>query len=372
MRAKLRSMRLIFGMAGIGISVWAITVPFTKIRFHLDDGTLGLILLAGGTGGLLIMPFAGMAMARWGSRAVLVAVGLLFGALLPVLSIVPSVFDFTLMLFIYGMLFGALDIAINAQGAVIERMSGRLQMSGFHACYSLGSLGVAVVGSGLLRLGFSYAGCALVDAAAILLILTQAGKLVPRVQDAPAEGPRLALPNRATLILGLCCFACFMTEGAATDWSTIFLRFSRGMPLASAALGYAAFAVAMAGARLFGDAVATRLGVAGVMRLSCTVGAAGFALTIFCANGIVDIVGFGLVGLGTGNIAPLVLSAASRVKGMSASHAVPAVVGLGYAGFLVGPVAIGLVANHAGLGFALGLDAALLGAAFFAASVVAA
>lgn len=78
------------------------------------------------------------------------------------------------------------------------------------------------------------------------------------------------------------------------------------------------------------------------------------------------------MGLGTGNIAPLVFSAASRIKGVAANHAVPAVVGLGYAGFLIGPVVIGQVANHAGLGFALGLVAVLLSLIVFSAEVVAA
>ena len=369
---KLRTMRLMFFMSGIGISVWAITVPFTKIRFHLDDGTLGMMLLAGGTGGVLAMPFAGMAIGRWGSRAVLIAVGVGFGALLPMLTLAPSPAAFTALLFVYGALFGALDISINAQGAVIERLSGRLQMSGFHACYSLGSLGVAVAGSLLLRLGVSYAACAVLNAVAILLILTQGGYLLPRTADAPSDGPKIAMPNRATIVLGLCCFTCFLTEGAATDWSTIFLRFSRGMPIAGAALGYAAFAVAMAASRLLGDRLAMRLGPAQVMRLGCAMAVAGFGMVIFIPYGLAGIIGFGLVGLGTGNIAPLVFSAASRVKGMAANHSVPAVVGLGYAGFLVGPVVIGLIANHFGLGSALGLDAVLLAATFFAAKAVAA
>jgi MFS family permease len=365
-------MRLMFFMAGIGISVWAITVPFTKIRFHLDDGTLGLMLLAGGTGGVLVMPIAGMAMARWGSRAVLLACGIGFGIVLPLLSIAPSPLAFTLLLFVYGTLFGALDIALNAQGAVVEEMSGRLQMSGFHACYSLGSLGIAVASSFLLRFGASYAACAMASAILIFLILTQFRFLVPPSADAPADGPKIALPNRATIVLGLCCFACFLTEGAATDWSTIFLRFSRGLPLATAALGYAAFAVAMASSRLLGDRTATWLGQAQVMRLGCALAVAGFGLIILIHNGLAGIIGFGLVGLGTGNIAPLVFSAAARVPGMAPSHSVPAVVGLGYAGFLVGPVVIGLLANHFGLGSALGLDAALLAATFFAAKAVAA
>ncbi len=364
------TMRLVFGMAGIGISVWAVTVPYTKIRFHLDDATLGLMLLAGGSGGVLVMPLAGMAVGRFGSRTVLVAVGIAFGVLLPLLTVVPTPAGFTMLLFIYGALFGALDIAMNAQGAVVERRSGRLLMSGFHACYSLGTLGVAAASIALLRVGVSHAGCALVSGVAILLIIAQAPKLLPRHADAPADGPRLALPNRATIVLGLCCFACFLTEGAATDWSTIFLRFSRGMPLATAAAGYAAFAVAMTASRLGGDRVAMRLGQVLVMRLGCVIAVCGFALVVLVPSAVAGVVGFGLVGLGTGNIAPLVFSAAARVKGMAANHSVPAVVGLGYAGFLVGPVVIGLVANRLGLGYALGLDGVLLGATFFAARAV--
>jgi MFS family permease len=364
-------MRLTFFMVGIGIFVWAITVPFTKIRFQLSDGALGMILFAGSLGGVLVMPVAGMAVGRWGSRAVLMAVGIGMGVLLPLLSIVPSPVGFTVLLFVYGALFGALDISVNAQAAVIERQSGRLLMSGFHACFSLGTLGVAVACSFLLRLGVSYAGCALASAAAFFFILTQSRYLLPKAEDAPSGGAKIALPNRATIVLGLTCFACFLTEGAATDWSTIFLRFSRGMPVASAALGYAAFAVAMATVRLGGDPVATRLGKARVMRLGVVLAVIGFGLVIFVPSGVVGIIGFGLVGLGTGNIAPLVFSAAGRVKGMAANHSVPAVVGLGYAGFLVGPAVIGLLANRFGLGSALGVDAVLLGATFFAAEAVA-
>jgi MFS family permease len=369
--SRIRTMRLTFFMVGIGIFVWAITVPFTKIRFQLSDGALGMILFAGSLGGVLVMPVAGMAVGRWGSRAVLMAVGIGMGVLLPLLSIVPSPVGFTVLLFVYGALFGALDISVNAQAAVIERQSGRLLMSGFHACFSLGTLGVAVACSFLLRLGVSYAGCALASAAAFFFILTQSRYLLPKAEDAPSGGAKIALPNRATIVLGLTCFACFLTEGAATDWSTIFLRFSRGMPVASAALGYAAFAVAMATVRLGGDPVATRLGKARVMRLGVVLAVIGFGLVIFVPSGVVGIIGFGLVGLGTGNIAPLVFSAAGRVKGMAANHSVPAVVGLGYAGFLVGPAVIGLLANRFGLGSALGVDAVLLGATFFAAEAVA-
>jgi len=369
-RGRVRTMRLFFFLVGIGVSAWAITVPFTKIRFHLNDATLGTILLAPGIGGILAMPLVSLLVARFGSRAVLVLCALVFGSLLPVLTIAPNVPVFTALLFVYGVMFAGLDIAMNAQAVVIETRSRRLLMSSFHALFSLGGLTVAVATVLLLRLGATNTACALICSVVCLAIVSQWRKLLPRADDLAASGPPFALPNRATFLLGLCCFACFLTEGAATDWSTIFLRFSRGIGIATAPLGYAGFAVMMFTSRMLGDQVAMRLGKAHVMRLGSLVAAAGVLLAILTPYEMTDVIGFGLVGLGIGNIAPLVFSAAARVKGMSPTASVPAVITLGYAGFLIGPVVIGVVANWLSLSVALGLDAVMLVAISFAANAV--
>lgn len=370
MRGKLWTMRLVFFMAGVGILVWAIVIPYVKIRFHLGDGTLGLVLLAGGTGGVSVMPLAGMAVARWGSRTCIIGASLLLCLLLPALGAAPSPLVFAALLFVYGANFGALDVAINAQGAVVEAMSGRLHMSGFHACYSLGTLAVALVASLMLKLGGTVPVLCVMSAAAILAGLTQSFRLVPKSGDAPPSGRRFARPNRRALVLGLCCYAAFMTEGASTDWSTIFLRFSRGMAIDGATLGYAAFAVMTTLARLTGDRLSMRLGQAMVLRLGVALGVAGFALALMVNSGLAGVIGFGLVGFGTGNMAPLIFSAASRIPGMAANHSLPAVVAIGYSGFLTGPVMIGVVSSYFGLGAAFWVDAVLLGLTFFAARVV--
>jgi MFS family permease len=368
--AHLRAVRWFYFLAGIGMAAWAILVPYSKIRFGLDDGTLGLILLAGGSGGVIALPFCGPAVMRFGSRAVLVWASGTFGIVLPLMGLAPSVLLFAALLFVFGMVFAAVDVAMNAQAAVIEARTGARHMSFFHALFSIGGLAVALATSLLLRLGVSNAVCAVLYGAVIFLILTQSGSLFAKSDDLPAGGPKFAWPNRATLVLGLCCLACFLTEGAVTDWSTIFLRFSRGSNLSEASLGYAAFSVAMAATRLAGDRVATALGGPAVMRLGCGVAVAGFALAVLVPSGIAGVIGFGLVGLGIGNISPLVFSAAARVPGIAASHSVPAVVGLGYVGFLLGPVAIGAIAQNAGLGRALGVDALLIFAIGFAAGAV--
>jgi MFS family permease len=367
---RVRTVRAIYFMAGIGISAWAITVPFTKIRFGLNDATLGLILLAPGVGGILAMPLAGLAVARYGSGNILILSGIVFGIVLPLLTIAPSPLLFTVLLFVFGIVFAVIDIAMNAQAVGAETRGGKLLMSSFHAMYSIGTLAVALITSLLLKLGADNAFCAILCGAAIFAIMSQYKHLHPKAEDMPAIGPAFALPNRATLLLGIACFACFLTEGAVTDWSTIFLRFSRHVPLSAAFYGYAGFALAMAATRLAGDATATRFGKAAVMRIGSLLAGTGMLLAILTPFETTDVIGFALVGIGIGNIAPLIFSAASRVPGMSHTLSVPAVLTLGYAGFLFGPVIIGLVANTTNLSLALSLDAIMLLALSLAARVV--
>ncbi len=366
---QLMTIRLVYFMAGIGISAWAIAVPFAKIRFHLGDGTLGLILMASGSGGVLAMPFTGPLIAKYGSRTVLMGAGLVFCAALPLLSLAPSPLWLTILLFIFGAAFGAIDVGMNAQAVVIEARSRRLLMSGFHALYSIGGLSIALCTSLLLRLGLSNVTCALIFDALAFAILTQVPRLLPRQDDLPADGPAFALPNRATLLIGLCCFVCFLTEGAVTDWSTIFLRFSRQTALANATLGYAAFSVMMAVSRLTGDRIATRIGKPALMRAGAVIAAAGMGLAVLDHDPPFDILGFAMVGIGTGNVAPLMFGAASRVPGMPANLSVPAVVSLGYIGFLAGPVLIGLVAHASSLPVSFGLIGTMMFLLSFAARV---
>ncbi len=367
---QLITIRLVYFMAGIGISAWAIAVPFAKIRFHLDDGTLGLILMASGTGGVIAMPFTGPLIARFGSRVVLFGAGVIFCSTLPLLSLAPSPLSLTILLFVFGAAFGAIDVGMNAQAVVIEARSGRLLMSGFHALYSLGSLTIALCTSLLLRVGFSNVTCSVMFDIMAFAILTQIPHLLPRQDDLPADGPAFALPNRATIILGLCCFACFLTEGAVTDWSTIFLRFSRATPIANATLGYAGFSVMMVIARLTGDQIAMRAGKAMVMRAGALIAAAGLLVCVLIHDTPIDVVGFAMVGIGTGNIAPLLFSAASRVPGMQTNLSVPAVVSLGYIGFLTGPVVMGLAAHASSLSVSFALVSLMMFALSFAARAV--
>ncbi len=63
------------------------------------------------------------------------------------------------------------------------------------------------------------------------------------------------MPHGIVLFIGGMCFIVFLAEGAALDWSAVFLAQERGIDTAYAGLGYAAFALTMTVGRLTGDRI---------------------------------------------------------------------------------------------------------------------
>jgi fucose permease len=81
--------------------------------------------------------------------------------------------------------------------------------------------------------------------------------------------------------------------------------------------------------------------------------AGGLGLALAIEHPFVALFGFACAGAGFSIVFPTALSAAGRTAGRSAGPAIAAVSSLGYLGFLIGPPAIGFVAEAFGLGVAL-------------------
>jgi len=157
------------------------------------------------------------------------------------------------------------------------------------------------------------------------------------------------------LALGILALLGLMAEGAMADWSAVYLHDTLGASPAVAAIGFAAFSLAMAAGRLSGDALVGRLGPPRVLRGSSAVAAFGLALALLVGRPAIAIVGCALVGVGVANIIPILFSAAARVPGVPPGRALAAVATTGYLGFLAGPPLIGVVAEAAGLAAGLAL-----------------
>ena len=173
-----------------------------------------------------------------------------------------------------------------------------------------------------------------------------------------AAGPRLVLhrPSRRVLLLGLIGFCSLFTEGAAADWSAVYLR-TLGADEATAAAAFGAFSLAMAGGRLWGDRLVAALGPVRLLRSAAGVGAGGLALALGLPGPATGLMGFALLGAGVACVVPLVFSAAAGADS-NGGQAIATVATISYLGWLLAPPTIGAVADQTSVGAALGLAVA--------------
>ena len=356
-----RASLLIFLVCGIGLSSWAPMVPVAKINLGLDDATLGVVLLSLGAGAILIMPFTGMFINKYGSRKVTLAAATVISLILPLLLLATSAVQLAIALFIFGAAIGSIDVAMNSHAVIVQERYGRHIMSSFHGMFSVGGL-IGAIGLGfLIKLGLSPTYAAISISALLFIIAsTQYKNLLPHSEEETVESFSFALPRGPVLILGLMCFVFFLAEGSLLDWSAVFLQFNRGFDIEIAGLGYAAFSVAMAIMRLTGDKIIHKIGSSKVVLYGALLAASGFMIAVTIPWPGAALIGFVLVGLGAANVVPIFFTAAGRIPNVPTSVSLPAVTTLGYSGQLAGPAIIGFIADAFSLPIALGFVGVLL------------
>ncbi len=343
-----------FFVNGTLIGVWAANIPLVKEALGLDAQFLSYALFSAAFGALAGMPFGGKLIAKFGSARVTLVSGL--GALVtfPAAMLAPSYPVLLAVLVAAGFANGVMDVAMNAHGALVEQRISRPVMSSFHAAWSTGGL----IGSGFVWLALNTLGTKLlVFGMAVVLLaafLLAISRYLSSTLDQVADAAHFALPSRQTLALGSIAFLGMLSEGAVLDWSGVYLRELLASP-SLAASGVAGFSGTMALSRFFGDGLRAKFGAASLVRGSAVISLAGLVVALLAHGPLLAALGFALMGVGVGNIAPVIYGAAGRLKGVESGVAIASVLTMGYAAFLLGPPLIGFVAQLTTLQFGLGL-----------------
>jgi MFS family permease len=298
----------------------------------------------------------GTLVARWGSRRVMLACVIGYAAVAPGLGLAWSLPTLFLALLLVGAFMGCLDIAMNAQAVAIETAYGRPIMSSFHAAWSLGTFAGVGLGALAVGAGLELAPQLTLIGAAAVLAVPLLGRQLLRNDQASADERRIVLPwgNRRLLLLGGVMFASLLCEGAAADWTAVYLRDSLSSSAEFAGLGYASFAIAMFVGRAFGDRWVARYGGVLVVGVLAAAAAAALGIILLLGQPIPALLGFAVFGLGMAVIVPVCFSAAAAAGGHP-GHAITAVATIGWVGFLLGPPIIGWLAHATSLPVALGL-----------------
>ncbi|MGK5683548.1 MFS transporter [Actinoplanes sp. URMC 104] len=361
-----------FLLFGTALGVWTARIPAIKENLGLGDGRLSLALLAFAAGCIVGMAVLGRLTDRFGSSRVFVPAAILEGVLLVLPGVSPGLALLCVSLFLFGAAHGTLNIAMNANAIEVQRAWGSPIMSSFHATYSIGGFVGSITG-GL----FAHAGAgvgvtfAAVGAVVLAAALVASAWVLPAppVDRLPEDGGEPARRSLLLVFLGVLVLCTLVGEGAAADWSAVYLRDNLGTSAGFAAYGFAAFSILMTVGRLFGDRLTRLLGPVVLVRAGGLLAAGGLALALVLSTPVAGVIGFGLLGAGLSCIAPQVYSAAGNQDPARAGRALSTVVSIGYLGFLLGPILIGAAATRVGLETALWIPVVL--AVFVAAGATA-
>jgi MFS family permease len=362
----------VFVSAGAGFASWATRIPDVQDRLNLSSSELGLALLAVALGAFVTMPLAGWLSGRIGSARAVIASGALFFTALSVVALAPNLAVLATVGAFLGAGLGSLSVTMNAHGFALERLAQRPILSSFHAGFSAGGLAGAAVSA--------LAAHASVDARVQLALVALAGLLLIAVTapllpfpEATASPPTrtFARPQRTLLVVSAVAFSCLLAEGAAADWSAVYLHRTLGSSTALAAIAYLAFSAAMTTGRVLGDGLTERLGVVRLARLDGLLALCGMGVAVAAPGPAAAILGYALLGLGLSTVVPLTFRAGAQAMPHAPALGVAAVSTLGWLGFLAGPPVIGLLAGAAGLRVGLLFVVVLVAAIAPAASLLA-
>jgi fucose permease len=354
--------------------------PDIRDQLGASTAEVGLVLFGLSLGSMLGILCSGALVSRFGARPVITtgAIGIILS--MPTIGVGTSTAAALLAaagLFLFGAGMGGGEVAMNVEGAEIERVTGRPFLPMLHGCFSLGTVVGAVAGIAATAASFPVSwhlyivgGLALLAVAlAIPALPPGTGRALAASTDA---GPRrrLGLWRDSRLwLIGVVILAMALAEGTANDWLPLVMVDGHGFPPALGSTIFAAFAAAMTVGRFAGGWFIERYGRPAVLCASGVSAAVGLVLVIFVDNQIVAAVAVLLWGLGASLGFPVAISAAGD-SGPESAARVSLVATVGYIAFLVGPPVLGFVGEVHGLRGALIVPLVVVAAAAAVAPLI--
>jgi hypothetical protein len=345
---------LVFAVNGFLFASLASRIPDLRGGLSLSNGGLGLLLLTIAGGSVLALPSAGRLIHRWSAGPVVRAGTMASSAGLFVAALgagpLGSVPVAAVGLFSYGVGTSVWDVAMNVEGAEVERALGRSIMPRFHAAFSIGSIGGAALGVPMAALSVPLpVHLGVLGAAVVLLCGRSTRAFLPADEEAASSGPpaRSAWLEPRTLALGVMVLAFAVTEGSANDWLSLALIDGYHVAHWVGVSGYVAFVCAMTAGRVAGTALLDRFGRPVVLWSSAGAAAAGIMLVVYGEHLV--LVGLGILVWGGGAALgfPVGISAAADDPVRSPAR-VSVVTTIGYCAFLAGPPLLGTLGDHVG------------------------
>jgi MFS family permease len=360
-----------FALDGFIFAGWVVRIPAIKEQTGASPSGLGLALLGVSAGAVVTMMLTGRLCRRFGNHRVTVVCAVLLSLSVALPPLTHSTLALGAVLLVFGAAYGGINVAFNSAAVDLVAALRRPIMPSFHAAFSLGGMlgaGLGALVAGALSptrhlLGLTVVGLVVTAVAAPGLLrhrLPQPPERLRPTTGTSSRPGRPGHPDRRTralvLVFGLIALCTAYGEGALADWGALHLEQDLGASPGVAAIGYSLFALAMTVGRLSGTVLLERLGRTRTVVAGGATAAAGMLLGALAPSLWAALLGFAVAGLGLANLFPVAVERAGALSGPSG---VAVASTLGYGGMLLGPPAIGFMADWFSLPAALTSVAAL-------------
>jgi len=340
------SITLTFAAFGVGFGLWAGASAALIARTGVSVAVFGAAL-AGFTAVYMLAMGAASTLARLTTVKTVVIGALLVSAPMGALLLTAaSPARLVGGLLLYGLSAGVLDSAMNAEAAAYERGLRRPVMARFHGVASATVAVGAILGSLLAGEATLWAAPALATLA--YLVAALAASRLPPAEPRPAPGgeiPKARVVTPSLVVIGLVVGVSIACETATLTWSPSLLSAEAPELAALAGLGGAFFAACQAALRLNADGVRARIEDRRLMALSLVVAAAGLLVVALPLGFFGEVLGFAIVGFGTGAVVPCGFALAGTRPGVSVAASISAVAFFGIFVRLPAPLAVGFLAS---------------------------
>ncbi|EGN5201011.1 MFS transporter [Salmonella enterica] len=371
---------MFFFLPGLLMASWATRTPAIRDILSVSTAEMGAVLFGLSIGSMSGILCSAWLVKRFGTRKVICTTMTCAVGGMVILSVAlwcASPLIFALGLAVFGASFGAAEVAINVEGAAVERELNKTVLPMMHGFYSFGTLAGAGVGMALTALSVPANIHIILAAAVAIAPIFIAIRAIPdgtgknASEDSHLQEKGLPFYRDIQLLLiGVVVLAMAFAEGSANDWLPLLMVDGHGFSPTSGSLIYAGFTLGMTVGRFTGGWFIDRYSRVTVVRASALMGALGIGLIIFVDSDWVAGVSVILWGLGASLGFPLTISAASDT-GPDAPTRVSVVATTGYLAFLVGPPLLGYLGEHYGLRSAMMVVLALVVLAALVAKAVA-
>nr|WP_299339818.1 MFS transporter [Allomuricauda sp.] len=338
----------VFASLNIWFGTWAVYIPSVKENLGINKADLGIAIFFLSLGVFTIFPMASTIINKLGvGRSTWYGVVLSsVAALFPLF--VPNYYLLMGSLFLFGASNGLTDISMNTLVTEIEKEDKQNFMSAAHGFFSLGGV-LAGLGSFLIPFINNPPLHMLLTVILVFAINLYFRRNYYHIKSAPIEKEPFSFKLfRPLLLLGIVGFVAMGSEGAIVDWSGLYLKEITLAPEAFIGAGFLVFSTMMTLGRFLGDGVSSRIGSVRIVALGSLIAILGY-FAVLSGNTVMAITGFALNGLGFSVIVPELFRIGGNVKGVESAQGVAFIAGTGYAGFLIGPVILGFIAEKGDL-----------------------